>query len=106
MKFVMWVCVDESLPVDPQVADATAWDDELARRGVLLARQRLHGTADATTVREHGRLVTDGPFAETREQIAGYGLLECDDLRHAVEIASTHPAAAFGVLELRQVWPE
>ena len=49
-------------------------------------------------------MLTDGPFAETKEQIAGYDVLDCADLDEAIEIASKHPVAAFGMLELRPFW--
>jgi hypothetical protein len=49
---------------------------------------------------------TDGPFAETKERIAGFDLLECADLNMAIEIASKHPMARFGKIEIRPFWPE
>lgn len=79
----------------------------MARRGVvLLAGERLRPSGDATTVRTRdGRvLVSDGPFAETKEQIAGLALLECRDLDEAIEVASGHPVARLGVIEARPVW--
>jgi hypothetical protein len=56
-------------------------------------------------VREKYAIVTDGPFAETKEQIAGFDVLECADLDEAIEVASRHPMARFGVLEVRPFWP-
>jgi hypothetical protein len=100
----MWVCVDETLPVDPATSDVEPWVDEMDGRGVRLEGDRLRSVSDATMVRDHGRLVTDGPFAETREQIAGYDLLECADLAEAVEVAAKHPVARFGAIEVRPVW--
>jgi hypothetical protein len=50
-------------------------------------------------------MVTDGPFAETKEQIAGFDVLECADLDEALEVAAKHPMAKFGILELRPFWP-
>jgi hypothetical protein len=63
---------------------------------------------DATTVRcRNGKvLVTDGPFAETKEWIGGFDLLECADLHEAIEVASKHPMARFGRIEIRPFWPE
>jgi hypothetical protein len=49
-------------------------------------------------------LVTDGPFAETKEQVAGFDVLECTDLDEALEVAANHPMAKFGLLELRPFW--
>ena len=67
--------------------------------GARIMGDVLRPIADATTVRKRGGpvLVTDGPFAETREWIAGFDILECDDLDQAIDIASQHPMARFGV---------
>ena len=82
--------------------------DESRRKGVFIAGEPLQPTATATTIRkEDGRpLVLDGPFAETKEQIAGYDILECADLDEAIEVASKHPVARFGTLEVRPFWTE
>src|SRR3954449_4891843 len=101
----MWVCVDPTLPV-PTDAPIEPWLELTAARGARLEGDQLRGVSDATTVRDHGRLVTDGPFADTKEQIAGYDLLECADLTEAIEIASKHPVARFGAIEVRAVWQE
>src|SRR3954451_15356382 len=103
MQFLMWVCVDPTLPV-PTDAPIEPWLAECDRRGVRLEGDQLRGVGDATTVRDHGRLVTDGPFADTKEQIAGYDLLDCADLAEAIEIAAKHPVARFGAIEVRPVW--
>jgi hypothetical protein len=66
------------------------------------------GVEDATAVRRrNGKvLVTDGPFAETKEWIAGFDILESPNLDEAVEIATQHPMARFGRIEIRPFWPE
>lgn len=68
---------------------------------------RLRPIEDATLVRVRDGevLVTDGPFTESKEWIAGYDLIEAADLDEAIEIASKHPMARFGRIELRPVWP-
>ena len=68
---------------------------------------RLRPPADAKTVRRRdGKVtVTDGPFAETHEWIAGFDILECADLDEAIELASRHPMATSGIIELRPAWP-
>jgi hypothetical protein len=83
------------------------WVAEMDRRKVRILGNRLKGVEDATTVRRRkGRvLVTDGPFAETKEWIAGFDLLECADLDEAIPIAAKHPMARFGRIEIRPVWP-
>jgi hypothetical protein len=69
---------------------------------------RLAHRSKAKTVRVRtGRLlVTDGPFAETREWIGGVDLLECKDMDEAIQIASKHPMTRFGRLEVRPIWTE
>jgi hypothetical protein len=83
-----------------------AFQADLEASGKLVALQRLQPTSTATTVRRReGELViTDGPFAETKEQIAGFYVIECDDLDEALELASRNPAADFGTVEVRPVW--
>jgi hypothetical protein len=77
-------------------------------RGVRLEGDRLRPVSDATSVRVRGGevLVTDGPFAEAKEQIAGYDVIECTDLDEAIEVASKHPMARFGMIEVRPFWEE
>jgi hypothetical protein len=113
VKYMMLVCIDESVELSPeetaQIGPATdAWVQEMERRGVRLDGQRLRPVSDATTVQVRGGelLLCDGPFAETKEQIAGYDVLECADLDEAIEVAAKHPVATFGVLEVRPFWTE
>ncbi|MGC4110571.1 MAG: YciI family protein [Nocardioides sp.] len=106
MRYMLLHAVDESRLSDlpPQVeTELAAWVDEMVGRGVELDGARLHSTADATTVRvRDGQVeVTDGPFAETKEQIAGYDVLECADLDTAIAVASAHPTLHVGAIEVR-----
>ena len=73
--------------------------------GSLLAGDALHDTTTATSVRlrDGEVLVTDGPFAETREALGGFYLLECRDLDHAIALAARIPSAAHGTVEIRPV---
>jgi hypothetical protein len=108
MQYVMFVATDPE--AEPFVAaDDTVgkWVEEVDARGVHVFGQRLRPVEDATTVRVRGGelLVTDGPFTESKEWIAGFDILECRDLDEAIEIASRHPMARFGRIELRPVWP-
>lgn len=77
----------------------------LRSSGVLLAAEPLHPVDTATTVRvRHGKVtVTDGPFAETKEQLAGFYLVDAKDLDEAIQIASTIPPAREGSIEVRPV---
>jgi hypothetical protein len=112
MKYLLFVCVDEDVKLTPeQQAEARngteSWVAEMDGRGVRSQGNRLRPVSDATTVRVRGKevLIADGPFAETKEQIAGYDILECADLDEAIEVASKHPVAKFGVIEVRPFWP-
>jgi hypothetical protein len=83
----------------------TAFAREAREAGVLVAGDEMAPTADATTgrVREARVLVTDGPYAEAKEALGGYFLLECDSLHEAVEWAARIPAASHGAVEVRPV---
>jgi hypothetical protein len=112
MRYLMIHCVDEST-VDWWDDDADAdseetraveaWDAEMKARGILVGGGFLRPTSAATTikVRNGEVLVSDGPFAETKEQIAGYCVLECADLDEAIDVASRHPTGLVGTFELR-----
>jgi len=113
MQYLMFVCIDESVELSPEEgaqmgAAADAWVEEMTRRGIRLAGQRLRPVSDATTVQVRGGevMIADGPFAETKEQIAGYDIIDCADLDEAIEVASRHPVAAFGKIEVRPFWVE
>ena len=77
-----------------------------ARRGVLQGGERLRPTTDATTVQvRDGKVLTaDGPFAETKEQIGGFYLVDCKDLDEAIEVAAKIPGARDGSIEVRPIW--
>ena len=83
-----------------------AFTQEVRESGKLLAADRLQPTSTATTVRiRNGEtLVTDGPFAETKEQLGGFYLLECENLDEAIAHAQKIPAAEFGSIEVRPIW--
>jgi hypothetical protein len=98
-------------PGTPEAAAATgglmAYRDELAAQGVLVASDPLAPPRSATTLRERdGRLVmTDGPFAETREWLGGYFIVDCADLDDALRLAALCPTAATGAVEVRPIIP-
>jgi len=73
---------------------------------VLVGRERLRPTELSTVVRvrDEGLVVADGPFAETKEQIAGFYVVDCEDLDEAIEIAARSPGARYGTIEVRPVW--
>ena len=112
MKYLLIICADESVELTPQEQAAVqsgteSWVAEMDARGVRSQGDRLRPVSDATTVRVRDQevLITDGPFAETKEQIAGYDILECVDLDEANEVAAKHPVARYGVIEVRPFWP-
>lgn len=108
MEFLFLVCTDSTAPEYRAEEDnIEQWGDEVVRRGMSLAGDRLRPPADATTVRVRNGavMVTDGPFVETKDYIAGFDLLKCADLDDAIDIASRHPMARFGQIEIRPVWP-
>jgi hypothetical protein len=111
MKYMLLICADENLELTAeQQAEIgptmDAWLKDVDGRGVRLLGERLSPVSDATTVRMRGGevMVADGPFAETKEQIAGFDLIECADLDEAIDVASRHPVARFGTIEVRPFW--
>ncbi len=83
-----------------------AFGDEVTKAGVIRDGNRLHPASSATTVRVRGgkAATTDGPFAETKEQLGGYYILDCKDLDEAIAYAAKIPTAKFGSIEVRPIW--
>ena len=102
MRYLMIVCYDPAIEHVDDDNDIDTWVSEMDGRGVRLEGRALDPD-DATTVRVRGGevLVSDGPFAETKEVMVGYDFLECKDLDEAIEVASKHPLARRGAMELR-----
>lgn len=108
MRYVLFICTDPEAPAyDPADDDIDDWVAEVERRGIGRGGNRLRTPDAAKTVRKRNGevIVTDGPFAETKEWIAGYDLLECETLDEALEMASRHPMARMGRVEVRAEWP-
>jgi hypothetical protein len=112
VKYLLLICADESVQFTPEESaamgkDTESWGAEVDARGVWREGDRLRPVSDATIVRVRNAevLIADGPFAETKEQIAGFDILECADLDEAIELAANHPVARFGVIEVRPFWP-
>jgi hypothetical protein len=108
MRYLMMICTDEKAPGDEgaMMAEYAAFGEEMGQRGVLQGGERLYPTADATTVRVRDGevLTTDGPFAETKEQLGGYYVAECKDLDEAIGVAAKIPGARLGSIEVRPIW--
>ncbi|HUI71043.1 MAG TPA: YciI family protein [Spirochaetia bacterium] len=114
MKYLLLFCVEDAAwrTISKEEADAIrsesdAYDEGLRKSGHLMFVQRLQPAHTATTVRVRARRpsYTDGPFAETKEQLAGVILLDAKDLEEALSIASRSPLARIGSVEVRPGLP-
>ncbi len=109
MKYLCLVYCDEaklhSLPESPEDAECMQYSEQVQHSGHMLAGEALEPVSTAATVRVRSgaTLVTDGPFAETKEQLAGFYLLEAADLEEAKRLAAGIPAARVGCVEVRPV---
>jgi hypothetical protein len=111
MQYVLLICGPEGeLSAEEgaaMMAEYDAFGAEFGAKGVLRGGERLRPSTDATTVqvRDGKVLTTDGPFAETKEQIGGYFVVECADLDEAIGVAAKIPGARVGSIEVRPIWP-
>lgn len=108
MQYMMFVATDpEAEAYVPEQDNIKEWGADVYGRDKAVMGSRLRPVEDATTVRvRHGEmLITDGPFTESREWVAGFDILDCEDLDEAIAIAARHPMARFGQIELRPLWP-
>jgi hypothetical protein len=106
MKYMLIHAIDPTAEHSTEGMPAfDSWLEELLAHGMNLHGDRLRGVDDATTVqvRDQEVLISDGPFAETKEQIAGYDVIDCADLDEAIEIAAKHPTAWLGKVEVRPI---
>ena len=108
MKYALLIYTDESQQPTQQVAEQAlgeylAYSSELFESGAGLGGEPLQGSGTATTVRvqQGERLITDGPFAEAREQLAGFYLIEVENLDAALDWAARCPGARYGTVEVR-----
>lgn len=112
MKYMLLIHSDENAPMPPDDVMAEIMSryyqvaEDLEKQGKLVASHRLRPTDTATTVkvRDGDKLVTDGPFAELKEALGGYYLIEAADLDEAITWAAKIPAAEHGSIEIRPVW--
>jgi len=109
MKYMMLIYQEEnSLSEDERsqcYVDSAAYARHLHESGRLLDVAPLHPTSTATSlrIRDGQRVITDGPFAETREQLGGYFVVEAENLDQAIQIAGEIPAGQWGTVEIRPV---
>jgi hypothetical protein len=87
------------------MAECFAYDDELRRGGHFIGGEALQSVRNAATLRHrHGKVtVTDGPYAEAKDQLGGFLILEARDLNHAIQLMSKHPGVHYGPFEIRPV---
>ena len=116
MKYLLLICWDKERmngqdePEQGVAAAADAepfpWVDDLAARGIWLTGDQLAPPrrARSVRVRDGETIVSDGPFAETKEGIGGFDLIDCGSLEQAIEIAAGHPIAEAGTVEVRPLW--
>ncbi|HUL34086.1 MAG TPA: YciI family protein [Candidatus Eisenbacteria bacterium] len=110
MKYMLMMYFEENTALTQEqrehcYLESAAFAQELHKQGKFLGAAPLQPTSTATSLRlENGhRIVTDGPFAETREQLGGFFLIDAKDLDEAIEIASRVPAGRWGTVEIRPV---
>jgi hypothetical protein len=109
MKYMLLVYLDETAMTDEERAhcyvESAQLTQDLSAKGQYVSASPLHPVATATSVRvrEGRRLVTDGPFAETREQLGGYYVVDAKDLDEALAIAERIPPAKYGTIEIRPI---
>jgi hypothetical protein len=109
MQYMLLIYLDENAPNQAELEqcykESSVYARELAAKGKCLGTAPLYPTSTATSIRTRDgkRLVTDGPFAETREQLGGYLLINAQDLDEAISIASGIPAGRWGTVEIRPV---
>jgi hypothetical protein len=111
MRYALLICTEEARDAalspqegQAQMAEYMAFQEKVG--AAILGGERLRPTTDATTVRvrDGETLTSDGPFAETKEQMGGFYLVEAKDLDEAIDIASKIPGARWGSIEVRPVW--
>ncbi|UTT62123.1 YciI family protein [Microcella humidisoli] len=108
MRYLLLIVSDPAAPAYvPEEDNIEEWVADLERRGAAIVGDRLRPPSDATTVtvRDGKTILTDGPFTESKEWIAGFDLIEVDNLDEAIELAAAHPMARFGLVEVRPLWP-
>lgn len=112
MKYMLFIYGDPTINANPtpeqmqaEVQEYNLFSEEARRRNLYVAGEALHPVSAATTVRlrDGKTVVSDGPFAETREVLGGYYLLECKDLDEAIEMAAKIPGSRTGSIEIRPI---
>jgi hypothetical protein len=110
MRYLLTYAADPDLDSEwgeEAQAAFSSWLEEVIRSGISMQGSGLRPAGDATTIkiRDGELIITDGPYAETKEQVAGYDVLEYADLDEATDAAAKHPMARLGILEVRPFRP-
>jgi hypothetical protein len=103
MKYLLLLCADETTQFVDIAAECVTWAADLGDRHVTAMGLHPPDSASTVRVRNGEVLFADGPFAETKEQMGGLTVLECDSAGEARRIAATHPWARYGMIEIRQI---
>jgi hypothetical protein len=103
MKYLLLLGADETTPFVDITAECVEWAAGLGDRHVTAIGLQPPDSATTIRVRDGEVLFTDGPFAETKEQMGGLTMIECDSTDEARRIAATHPWARYGMIEVRQI---
>ena len=109
MQYLLIICHDESFaPTEALVTEIVAWVKKMEGRGIRKYGNPLRPPSDATTVRvrEGNRVLTNGPFARSKEKMCAYELIECASLEEAIDVASQHPMAKAATIEVRPIWAD
>jgi hypothetical protein len=114
VKYVLMFWVDESAPSSQEedaalLRSVASWLEKMKQDGIFLHGGPLRSAGEGVAVRVSGGdevLISDGPFAETREQVGGYAVAECADMDAAIGVASAHPLAKSITIEVRPFWEE
>jgi hypothetical protein len=109
MQYLLIICHDESFaPSETLVTEIVAWDQEMEGRGIRVYGNPLRPPSDAMTVRvrEGNMVLTAGPFADSKEKMCAYELIECASIEEAIDVASKHPMAKVATIEVRPIWTE
>ena len=114
MRYLLLICWDaermnaqtEPDPNDSPDEESFPWLDDVQARGIWVAGDQLAPPRRARSirVRDEKPIITDGPFAETKEVVGGFDVIGCESMEEAVEVAAAHPAAQIGTIEVRPLW--
>jgi hypothetical protein len=103
MKYLLLLCSDETTPRVDDLTGCMEWQAGLADQHLTSAGLGSPASASTIRVRSEEVLVTDGPFAETKEQMGGFSVIDCPSVEDARRIAAAHPWAKIGMIEVREI---